>query len=78
MAGRMPHKCPKLVVAGHKDSGKTTWLSGVISPKYIATVMKEKQFSMQMISEDPQLVFIDEWLPDTLQSMQQRSPYKVA
>ena len=30
--------------------------------------MKEKQFSMQMISEDTQLVLIDEWLPDTLQS----------
>ena len=63
MAGRMPHKCPKLVVAGPKDSGKTTWLSvltGVISPRYIATVTKEKQFSMQMISEDTQLVFIDE------------------
>ena len=71
MAGRMPHKCPKLVVAGPKDSGKTTWLSvltGVISPRYIATVTKEKQFSMQMISEDTQLVFIDEWSPDTLQS----------
>ena len=71
MAGRMPHKCPKLVVAGPKDSGKTTWLSvltGVISARYIATVTKEKQFSMQMISEDTQLVFIDEWSPDTLQS----------
>ena len=69
MAGRMPHKCPKLVVAGPKDSGKTTWLSvltGVISPRYIATVTKGKQFSMQMISEDTQLVFIDEWSPDTL------------
>ena len=50
MAGRTPHKCNKLVVAGPKDSGKTTWLSvltGVISPRYIANVMKEKQFSMQ-------------------------------
>ena len=46
MAGRMPHKC---LVAGPKDSGKTTWLSvltGVISPRYIAAVVKEKQFSM--------------------------------
>ena len=39
-----------------------------ISPRYIATVTKEKQFSMQTISEDTQLVFIDEWSPDTLQS----------
>ena len=71
MAGRMPHKCPKLVVAGPEGSGKTTWLSvltGVISPRYIATVMKEKQVLMQMISEDTQLVFIDEWSPDMLQS----------
>ena len=33
-------------------------LSGVISPRYIAAVTKEKQFSMQMISEDTQLVLL--------------------
>ena len=69
MAGRMLHKCSKLVVTGPKDSGKTTWLpvlTGVISPRYIDAVTKEKQFSIQMISEDMQLVFIDEWSPDTL------------
>ena len=63
MAGRMPHKCPELVVSGPKDSGKTTWLS----------VLTGVIFSMQMISEDTQLVFMDEWSPDTLQS-----PYKAA
>ena len=30
--------------------------------------MKEKQFSMQMISEDTQLVSTDEWSRDMLQS----------
>ena len=71
MAGKMPHKCRKLVVCGPKDSGKTTWASlflAVIDRTYIASLTKEKTFSSMMINEDTQLVFLDEWTSDTLQS----------
>lgn len=71
MAGRMPHKCRKLVVCGPKDSGKTTWASlflAVIDRIYIASLTKEKTFSAMMITEETQLVLLDEWASDTLQS----------
>ena len=71
MAGKMQHKCRKLLVCGPKDSGKTTWVSvflTVIDRTYIASLIKEKTFSSMMINEDTQLVFLDEWTSDTLQS----------
>ena len=71
MAHRMPHKIRKLVVWGPKDSGKTGWFSvflGLIPMKFIASITNEKQFSSAMISDETQLVFLDEWSETTLQS----------
>ena len=71
MAGRMPHKTRKLVLCGPKDSGKTSWvqvLLGVIPFRNAATITQEKQFSAAMKGEDAELVFLDEWLENTLQA----------
>ena len=71
MAGRMPHKVRKLVVKGPKDSGKTTGASvflGIILIKFVASITQEAQFSLSMINEDTQLVFLDEWSDRTLAS----------
>ena len=68
---KFPHKCPKLVVAGPRDSGKSTWASvflSIVSFRYLASITKEKRFSTAMINSDTQLVFLDEWSPDHLQS----------
>ena len=68
---KFPHKCPKLVVAGPRDSGKTTWASvflSVIPFRYITSITKGKTFSTAMINADTQLVLLDEWSPDHLQS----------
>ena len=70
-ASQMPQKVRKLVVAGPKDSGKTSWASifhRIIPPGYIASITNEQQFSASMITNDTQLVFVDEWSENTLQS----------
>ena len=57
----MPQKTRKLVVTGPRDSGKTSWASifrRIIPEEYIASITNERQFSM--ITDDTQLVFIDE------------------
>ena len=69
MAYRMLHKIRKLVVWGPKDSGKTSWFNvflGLIPMKFIASITNEKQFSVAMISDETQLVFLDEWSETTL------------
>ena len=71
MVHRMPHKIRKLVVWGLKDSGKTSWFNvflGLIPMKFIASITNEKQFSVAMISDETQLVFLVEWSKTTLQS----------
>ena len=71
MASKMPHKVRKLVVEGPKDSGKTSWASifhRVIPQGKIASITGEGQFSAAMITEDTQLVVVDEWSESTLQS----------
>ena len=68
---KFPHKCPKLVVARPRDSGKSAWASAFLSIvpfRYIASITKERTFSTAMINSDTQLVFLDEWSPDHLQS----------
>ena len=63
MAHRMPYKIRKLVVWGPKDSGKTSWFNvflGLIPMKFIASITNGKQFSAAMISDETQLVFLDE------------------
>ena len=71
MAHRMAHKTRKLVVYGPKDSGKTSWFHvflGVIPMKFIASITSEKQFAASMITNDSQLIFLDEWSEHILQS----------
>ena len=71
LAGRMPHKVRKLVVYGPKDSGKTSWFQvflGIIPIQYVALITQEKQFSTSMIKQDTQIVFLDEWSENSLQS----------
>ena len=71
MAGCMPHKVRKLVVYGPKNSGKTSWFHvflGIISIRYMASITQEKQFSTCMLKADTQIVFLDEWSENSLQS----------
>lgn len=70
-AFQMPQKVRKLVVAGPKDSGKTSWANvfhRIIPPGKLASITKEGHFSASMIDNETQLVLIDEWSADTLQS----------
>ena len=61
----MPHKVCKLVVAGPRDSGKTSWSNifhnRIILDHCIAFVTKEREFSSAMITNETQLVIVDEW-----------------
>ena len=70
-ASKMPQKTRKLVVAGPRDSGKTSWCNvfhRIIPPECIASVTNEGQFSAAMITETTQLVIIDEWSSNRMQS----------
>ena len=71
MAGCMPHKVKKLVVHGPKDSGKRSWINvllGIIPMSQVASITQERQFAAFMIEESTQLVILDEWSENTLQS----------
>ena len=60
----MPHKVKKLVVAGPKDSGKTSWSNifhRLLLGNSIASLKKERQFSAAMITNETQLVIVDDW-----------------
>ena len=61
---QLPHKVRKLVVVGDKDSGKTTWVKvffGLMQKEKIAVLTKEENFGAQMIQDDTELLWIDEW-----------------
>ena len=67
----MPHKTRELVVYGPKGSSKTSWFHvflGVIPMKFIASITNEKQFAASVITNDSQLIFLDDWSEHTLQS----------
>ena len=67
----MPQKCRKLVVEGPRDSCKTTWANiflAIIPLRFVASITQEKQFSASMLNDDTQIVLLDEWAEDTLQS----------
>ena len=67
----MPHKVKKLVVHGPMDSGKTSWINvllGIIPMPQVASVTQESQFAASMIEESTQLVILDKWSENTLQS----------
>ena len=69
LACKMPLKTRKLVLAGPRDSGKTSWacvFQRIIAPEYIASITSERQFSASMITEATQLVIIDEWSSNTM------------
>ena len=71
VACRMPQKVRKLVVAGPKDSGKTSWASvfhRIIPPSNIASITSERHFSAAMLKEDTQLIILDDWSADTIGS----------
>ena len=71
ISGRMPQKVRKLVVAGPRDSGKTSWAAvfhRLIPAHCIAIITKERQFSAAMIDESTQLVIIDEWNATSMDS----------
>ena len=68
---RMPHKIRKLVVSGPRDSGKTSWacvLHRIIPSNRIASITKERQFSASMINDETELVIIDDWSGQTMDS----------
>ena len=63
LTNKMPQKTRKLVVAGPRDSGKTSWANvfhWIVPPECIASVTNEGQFSAAMITQTTQLVIIDE------------------
>ena len=71
LANKMPQKTRKLVVAGPRDSGKTSWANvfhRIVPPECIASVTNEGQFSAAMITQTTQLVIIDEWSRSRMQS----------
>ena len=73
------HKTRKLVVYGPKDSGKTSWFHvflGVIPMKFIASIRSEKQFTASIITNDSQLIFLDEWSEHTLQSDMEKTVFQ--
>ena len=64
LAFSVPHKVRKLVVAGPRDSGKTSWATifhRLIPADSIASLTNEKQFSASMLDNHTQLVLVDEW-----------------
>ena len=68
---KMPQKTTKLVLAGPRDSGKTSWCSvfqRIIPSECIDSVMNEGKFSAAMIMEATQLVIIDEWSSNRMRS----------
>ena len=62
--GLMPWKQKKMVVTGPPDSGKSSWLEpilAVLDRRHLATCTNESKFSCQMINDDTQLIWLDEW-----------------
>ena len=56
---------------GPKDSGKTRWFQvflGIIPIIYVASITQEKQFSTSMLKPGTQIVFLDKWSENSLQS----------
>ena len=53
-----------MVMTGPPDSGKTSWLEpilAVLDRRHLATCTDEKKFSCQMINNETQLIWLDEW-----------------
>lgn len=68
LTGKFPFKAKKIVCVGPSNSGKTSWLTpilAVMDMDKVATVTREGKFASHMLSEDTQLLFVDEWAPGT-------------
>lgn len=66
---QLPHKVRKLVVYGPCDSGKSSWANvffGLMPKNKIAILTKEKNFGSSMISDDTELLYVDEWCKEML------------
>ena len=64
-------KIRQCCTVGEKNSGKTTWGSiykGIIPSEHIASVSREGQFALSMLTEDTQLCIMDEWSTEKLTS----------
>lgn len=65
LIGHFPFKNPKLFVCGPSNSGKTCWfapIASIVGPDGVSMVVKEGKFSLQQISEDTQVVVMEEWM----------------
>ena len=66
---KFPTKTKKLCVTGETDSGKYTWFSpfmGIIPTDCIAGITRGKQFAGHLKNENTEVVFMDEWIIDSL------------
>ena len=64
MHGRFPFKERKMCVWGPPNSGKTTWFSiieGLVSTPHISSVTKEGKFALQMVTDEAEVMLIEEW-----------------
>lgn len=69
LAGQLRIKVPKLTLVGDRNSGKTSLVNvllGLTQPEFVATLSREKVFGTSMISNDTQLIFIDELCAEIL------------
>ncbi|XP_066922183.1 uncharacterized protein [Clytia hemisphaerica] len=73
---QFPHKVPRIVTSGSNNSGKTSWanvLLGLIPHNNVAIFSKEKTFGSMMINKRTELLFIDEWVYETMAPDQVKS-----
>ncbi|XP_066934470.1 uncharacterized protein [Clytia hemisphaerica] len=73
---QFPHKVPRIVTSGSNNSGKTSWanvLLGLIPHNNVAILSKEKTFGSMIINKRTELLFIDEWVYETMAPDQVKS-----
>ena len=66
LTDKFPFKSKKMVCVGPSNSGKTSWLVPILEVldiDKVATVTREGKFAANMVNEDTQLIFVDEWAP---------------
>ena len=81
LANKMPQKTRKLVVAGPRDSSKTSWANvffWIVLPECIASVTNEGQLSAAMITQTTQLVISTNGREVECSRTWQRFSFKVA
>ena len=66
---QLPQKAKKLVVHGDNDSGKTSWAKvfyGMFHSSKIVAVTNEKTFGTSMITDETEVIILDEWGNETM------------